>query len=140
VDEIIRLTRCQPMLVQLMGSLLVDWLNSPKRRQQGDWLAATMDDVAHAADEILSVGHSAYFANLWADAGEEGRQVLGAVAQAADGLSPSELTQKAGLAADDLLAVLTRLEQYRLIEQMEGRWRIQVELTRRALARFAKSA
>lgn len=55
VDEIIRLTRWQPMLVQLVGSLLVDWLDSPTRRQQRDWLTATMNDVAHAAREILRI-------------------------------------------------------------------------------------
>jgi hypothetical protein len=139
LDEMIRLTRCQPLLVQLMGSILVDWLNSRDRRQQGDWRTATLDDVAYAADQVLSVGRSAYFANLWNDVGDDGQRVLGAVAQSPDGLAPTVLARKTGLPADDLPAVLARLEQYRLVEEIEDRWRVQVELTRRAFARFAKT-
>ncbi len=44
VDEIVRLTCCQPALEQLMGSILVNWLNSPRRREQGDWQTATLED------------------------------------------------------------------------------------------------
>jgi hypothetical protein len=45
-------------LVQLMGSLLVDCLNSPMRRSQGDWSIARTDGVVHTAGEVLSTGHS----------------------------------------------------------------------------------
>jgi len=139
VDEIIRLTHCQPMLVQLMGWLLVDWLNSPTRRRQENWLTATMDDVAHTADEIPSVGHP-YFANLWDDAGDEGRQALRALAQAPDGLSQEALRRQSGLAAASLSDVLAWLASYQLVEQVGVLWRIEVELTRRAFARLARTA
>jgi hypothetical protein len=137
VDEIIHLTRCQPMLVQLMGSLLVEWLNSPTRREQGNWLTATTNDVTYAAKGVLSAGHSAYFANLWEDAGEEGRQVLQTLAQAPDGFPQGALQRRSGLEVDHLQKVLSMLTRYQLVEQVGGRWRIQVELTRRAFARLA---
>jgi hypothetical protein len=126
------------LLVQLMGSILVNRLNSPKRREQGDWQTATREDIAHAAREILNEGQP-YFANLWAEAGQEGQRVLGAAARTAEGLAAAELARESGLAADELPGVLTRLEQYRLIELVEGRWRVQVELTRRAFVGFARS-
>jgi len=138
VDEIIHLTRCQPFLVQLAGLLLVDWLNSATRRQQGDWTTATMADVAHIAGEILHAGQP-YFANLWDGAGETGRQVLGAIVQQPDGLAQDELAQKTNLSVDKLWAELARLEQYQLVELSGERWRAQVELTRRAFARFAET-
>lgn len=137
VDEILHLTRCQPMLVQLMGSLLVDWLNSPARRQQGDWLTATLEDVAYIAQEILHVGRP-YFANLWADAGEEGQQVLGAAVLTAEGLTLAELGRRTSLPADELRPLLGRLQQYQLVELVEDHWRVQVELTRRAFAEFSR--
>jgi len=40
------------------------------------------------------------------------------------------------LMTDELPQVLTRLEQYRLIEQVKDRWQMQVELTRLAFVRL----
>jgi len=136
VDEIIHLTRCQPMLVQLMCSLLVEWLNSPTRRQQGDWLTVTTNDVACAAEEVLAAGHSAYFVNLWEDAGDGGQRVLRALARSPEGLPYGVLQSRSGIEADHLRKVLSRLTRYQLVEQVGDHWRIQVELTRRAFARF----
>jgi hypothetical protein len=136
VDEIVRLTRCQPMLVQLTGSLLVDWLNSPERRAQGDWLVATMEDVAHAAGEVLHTGRP-YFANLWHDAGEGGRQILRVAARQAEGCSLETLQAQSVLQESKLRERLRRLAQYQLVEEVAGRWRVQVELTRRAFVELA---
>ncbi len=139
VDEIIRLTRCQPYLTQLCGSILVNRLNSPARRKQGDYLTATPADIEHSARELLQQGRP-YFANLWKDsAGEAGRQVLAAAAQTPDGVSKEKLALQLRSPADELPPILHRLEQYRLLEPVKGRWRVQVELTRRAFARFDKS-
>lgn len=137
VDEIIRLTRCQPMLVQLMGSIQVDWHNNPERRRQGDSLIATLDDVARAASDIIHEGKP-YFANLWAEVSDEGQKVLGGVSQEAKGLTVAELAVQVNLPRDELAGLLGQLKQYQLIEQVEDRWRVQVELTRRAFVRFAQ--
>lgn len=130
-DEVLHLTRCQPMLVQRMGHRLVTWLNSAGRRQQGDWLTPTMQDVDHAASEVLQDARG-YFINLWQDAGKEGQLVLKATAQTPHGLALSELVEETGLQKEPLSVVLYRLQQYQLVELIEDRWRIQVELTRRA--------
>ncbi len=135
VDEIVRLTHCQPYLVQLMGSVLVDWLNSPRRREQGDWRTASLEDVAHAAEEIVRVGRP-YFANLWDGADETGRQVLRKIVSQPDAVPQAALAQETALLEDELRALLRRLEQYRLIEPVGGRWRVQVELTHRAFVGF----
>jgi hypothetical protein len=132
VDELLRLTRCQPYLVQLCGDTLVNWLNSRERRKQGDYLTATMADVEHVAREILHIGKP-YFWNLW----EQGitdheRQILAEIAQ-----SPEGVAEQAWWKNKMRNPVLT-LQQYQLIEPVDGRWRIQVELTRRAFVRFGQ--
>jgi hypothetical protein len=134
VQEIVHLTHCQPYLVQLMGSLLVDWLNDPERRRQGDWHRTTMEDVAHAAEEALHVGRG-YFTNLWKDAGEGGHRLLREIAREPEGVSQEVLTERLAMSPEGLDAALTHLRGHQLIEETDARWRVQVELTRRAFAR-----
>jgi DNA-binding IclR family transcriptional regulator len=95
-----------------------------------------MQDVEHVAGEALSVGRP-YFANLWSDAGERGRQVLRVAARQAEGCAREILQAQSGLRQDELRQTVRRLAQYQLIEQMDGRWRVQVELTRRAFVGLA---
>ena len=136
VDQIVRLTRCQPMLVQLFASLLVDRLNSPERRGQGDWGQATAEDVARVAEESLHAGRF-YFANLWHEAGEAGRQVLSIAARSGKGCAREALRAQSGLQEGELRETLRRLDQYELLERAGRRWRVPVELTRRAFVELA---
>ncbi|MDX1521685.1 MAG: hypothetical protein R3264_08665, partial [Anaerolineae bacterium] len=58
VEKIIRVTRCQPYLVQLICWQLVNYLNEHKRNY------ATINDVNKILDQTL-VTAEAYFSNIW---------------------------------------------------------------------------
>jgi DNA-binding IclR family transcriptional regulator len=45
------------------------------------------------------------------------------------GLPQAVLAQQINLSAAELPGILHRLEQYQLIERIDDRWRVQVELT-----------
>ncbi|MCA9975932.1 MAG: hypothetical protein KC413_09295, partial [Anaerolineales bacterium] len=79
-DEIWRLTRGHPFLVQLLCSELVTWFNTAERRAQPHPRRAMLADVVQAAQRALHAGE-AYFVNLWEDAGAEGQQVLAEIAK-----------------------------------------------------------
>lgn len=116
---IIPLTRCQPYLVQLVCSELVAWHNSKKRRRLPDPLTTKTNDVKEAAQRALQSGEP-YFTNLWEDAGEAGREAL-ATASSPDGTKlPSHIPTE----------VIERLLRLDLLEEENGVFRIQVELTR----------
>jgi hypothetical protein len=62
--------------------------------------------------------------------------VLGLEAQTPDGLPAKVILHWGRLEPVQLKEVLTRLAQYRLVEQVDDHWRIQVELTRQAFVGF----
>ena len=138
VDEIIHLTRCHPALVQLLGASLVNWLNNPERREQGEWPKASLEDVRYAAEETLHSGRG-LFANLWDDAGEDGQLLLSAMVGTEEGATSLALMQQTGLKVEQLQPALERLVQLRLSEKVEDRWRVQIELVRRAFARLSNT-
>ena len=74
VDEILRLTHCQPYLLQAVASELVNHLNEQQKT------AATKEDLDVAVEKVL-VSAGSYFANTWReDRSEEERTVLLALA------------------------------------------------------------
>lgn len=60
VDEIVRITHCQPYLLQAVASELVNYLNDQQRT------TATMDDLNVTIEKVL-VSAGSYFANTWAE-------------------------------------------------------------------------
>lgn len=74
LDAIIEATNCQPYLTQVVAFELVQYLNEQQRRE------ASQDDVEVAISRALTSGGE-YFANLWSDADEQGREILRAVAK-----------------------------------------------------------
>ena len=128
VDRIIELTGCQPYLLQLACYELVNWFNTSSRRGAPNPRRVELGDVEQAAGAALRSGAS-YFAGLWDDAGDEGRPALALAAAEPEGvLLPARFSP----------ATLERLVQLDLLSgpdsQVGGRWRVQVELTRRWLA------
>jgi len=73
LGRIIMSTNGQPFLTQAIAFELVQFLNSEKRK------VATLADVETAIIRALESGGE-YFANVWSDAGEEGRTILLAIA------------------------------------------------------------
>ncbi len=69
LDTIITATNGQPFLTQGVAFELVQLLNEQQRKK------ATADDAEQAITRALGSG-SDYFANVWSDAGEQGRMIL----------------------------------------------------------------
>jgi uncharacterized protein len=88
LERIVTTTNGQPFLTQAIAFELVQFLNGEKRKM------ATLTDVETAVARALESGGE-YFANLWSDAGEEGRTILLAIA---GGETPPDL-----LAAEERL-------------------------------------
>ncbi|UOG93716.1 MAG: hypothetical protein L3K52_08315 [Candidatus Thiothrix sulfatifontis] len=113
VDDIIRITHCQPYLLQAVASELVNYLNSKQQT------TATPDDLNTALEKTL-VSASAYFSDTWRkDNSATEQQVMRALAT---GKTESVLADAAFLPA---IQSLIRKE---IVEGTEGSYRLAVEL------------
>ncbi|MFN7928597.1 MAG: hypothetical protein U0Y68_11735 [Blastocatellia bacterium] len=113
VDEIIRITHCQPYLLQAVASELVNYLNDQQRT------TATREDLAVTIERVL-VSAGSYFANMWrAECSDEERAVLSALA-VGEAIDP---------AAQHV--ALHHLGQKEMVEQKDGQYQFAVELFRR---------
>jgi len=124
VDHIIQLTRCQPLLVQLLCQELVHLLNERGEREAG------IAEIEAVVPRALQRGSSLYFAYLRKyDAGPLGDAMLRTLAQQGPGatLTVDALTSQ----QPDRLAALTRLLARDLVEKIDGGVRFQIELVRR---------
>lgn len=72
LDALLNATAGQPFLTQATAYELVNWMNRNERKQ------ATVEDVRQAIDLALDSG-AEYFANVWHDAGDDGRALLHAL-------------------------------------------------------------
>ncbi len=102
LDTLIAATNCHPFLTQAVAFELVQLLNESQRRE------ATPEDVEDAIRRALVSGDP-YFANVWKDAGAEGRAILSALAS---GRTPPDfpaasawLREHVGIGADGEFAV-----------------------------------
>ncbi len=113
VDDIIRVTHCQPYLLQAVASELINYLNSKQQT------TATPDDLNTALDKTL-VSASAYFSDTWRkDNSPEEQQVMRALANGnADSLPTDASLQPA-------IQSLIRKE---IVERSNGGYRLAVEL------------
>ena len=118
VNRIIHWTRCQPYLVQLLCSVLIDHLN---RKANGDarLIKATPQDVETVIPKVLETGYM-YFRELWKKTlTEEQRQTI------------TRLVYEEVPTQRDK-AILRKLVQKEVLEQTEsGDWRFQVPLVQR---------
>lgn len=122
VDQIIALTRCQPLLVQLLCQELVHLLNERGDRE------ATLVDIAVVIPRAFTRGSTLYFQYLHDDAGPEGNAILTRLAKAGPNaaLAASVLTGN----QPTFQAALQRLLARDLVEEVEGGIRFEVELVR----------
>ncbi len=114
VERILELTHCQPYLLQAVGSELVNYINSQKRK------VATPSDLDVAVERVL-VSADAYFENNWRDCSESEQAVL-------RGLATGEADE---LTAAERPAALQGLSRKELVEQRGERWQYTIELFRR---------
>ncbi|MFN8490864.1 MAG: hypothetical protein U0350_24945 [Caldilineaceae bacterium] len=124
VDHIIALTRCQPLLVQLLCQELVHLLNERGEREAG------VAEVEAAVPRALERGNTLYFNYLREyDAGLEGNVMLTKLAKRGQSavIKTAELTGE----QPAYVAALQRLLARDLVEEVEGGIRFEVELVRR---------
>ncbi|MBL8204284.1 MAG: AAA family ATPase [Blastocatellia bacterium] len=69
VEEIIRITHCQPYLLQAVASELVNYLNDQQRT------TATMKDLEVTVEKVL-VSAGSYFANTWKEGRSDEEQAM----------------------------------------------------------------
>ena len=121
MDHIIALTRCQPLLVQLLCQQVVILLNERGGHEAG------VDEIEAAAPGALAQGGSLYFTYLAEyDAQSEGQAMLKMLAKQGQ-MKEQDLTQNDPARCQALERLLAR----DLVERVEGQVRFQVELTRR---------
>ncbi len=116
LEEILRLTHCQPYLLQAVASELVNHLND---RQQ---TTATRADLDAAVEQVLTSA-GAYFANTWREDNSEAEQTV--LRAFATGEGDSVLTAEYQAALQNLSRkeMLERTEDgYRLAVPLFGRW------------------
>jgi hypothetical protein len=123
VEHIIALTRCQPLLVQLLCRQLVNLLNQHRQRE------ADIEDIEAIVPGVLTEGRSIYFKRLADETSSIGRAILAELARVGPGATPTE----AALTRDDdaRRAAMSRLLERGLVERAGGGVRFQIELTRR---------
>nr|MDZ8017322.1 ATP-binding protein [Nostoc sp. SerVER01] len=140
LDKIYALTHGQPYLVQLLGFQLVRRYNDfvfEKGRSRDP--AFTIEDVEAVINdpEFFQRGRY-YFDGVWGQAarGAEGQQaIVEVLAPHPEGLSLHTLAQSTGMKDADLQEALNTLKRHDVVEEIQGRWRIMVELFRRWVLR-----
>ncbi|MEH2225553.1 ATP-binding protein [Nostoc sp.] len=136
LDEIYALTYGQPYLVQLLGFQLVrrynDFVFEQGRSRDPVF---TVEDVEAVINdpEFFKRGRY-YFDGVWGQAarGAEGQQaIVRVLAPYPEGLSLDALAQSTGMNDADLQEALNTLKRHDVVEEIQGSWRIMVELFRR---------
>jgi len=135
IDRIYDLTHGQPYLVQLIGFHLVRRYNNQVFEQgKSRESVFTVKDVEHVIGdrEFFKQGRY-YFHGVW------GQIKRGGVAQQAvlqelrlepKGLSRNDLSELTSLNQESLQEALKALKRYDVVAEVEGKWRIIVELFR----------
>ena len=121
VQEIIQLTRCQPYLLQLLGSALVTQANLNHTQ------LVTPDLLQAAIPEAFTNGEP-YFTNVWTEfTGNNPAEIIAGqefLLELANGLAP-------GYVQDLTDAAIRRLRRYHVIEQTDNGYVFEVPLLER---------
>jgi len=121
VEEIIQLTRCQPYLLQLLGSALVTQANLNHTQ------LVTPDLLQAAIPEAFTNGEP-YFTNVWTEfTGNNPAEIIAGqefLLELANGLAP-------GNVQDLTDAAIRRLRRYHVIEQTDNGYVFEVPLLER---------
>jgi hypothetical protein len=121
VEEIIQLTRCQPYLLQLLGSALVTQANLNHTQ------LVTPDLLQAAIPEAFTNGEP-YFTNVWTEfTGNNPAEIMAGqefLLELANGLAP-------GNVQDLTDAAIRRLKRYHVIEQTDNGYVFEVPLLER---------
>jgi hypothetical protein len=135
LDKIYALTHGQPYLVQLVGFQLVrrynDEVFNTGRARDHIFKIEEVDAVVNDP-EFFQRGRY-YFDGVWGQAarGAAGQQaILRALAPSPEGLTIEALSQSTSIEIPSLQEALNTLKRHDVVEEIEGRWHIIVELFR----------
>ena len=139
VDEIIRVTQCQPYYIQLLCALLVERMNRAHRMPPDSCVAT--EDVIDIIPLALERGQN-YFSDLWQNqiGSDAGRRILEHLAKSPDLSLP--LSDVHALVPDDVArrAAIDTLKRREIIDITDGGCRIIVPLVAGRPAEDAVSA
>ncbi|MFN6531349.1 ATP-binding protein [Nostoc sp. ChiSLP03a] len=140
LDEIYVLTHGQPYLVQLVGFQLVRRYNDFVFEQghSRDPVFTVEDVEAVINDPEFFKRGSYYFDGVWGQAarGAGGQQaILQVLAPYPEGLNLDALAHSTGLGRENIQSALHALMRHDVVEEIEGNYRIIVELFRRWILR-----
>lgn len=76
VEQILKMSGCQPYLIQLICHTVVNHLNDKKKRND-----ALVDDVDEAVEFIISNGSDQFSQQIWSDASKKAKVILSAMAE-----------------------------------------------------------
>jgi AAA+ ATPase superfamily predicted ATPase len=133
VQRLMMATGCQPMLLQLACSAVIQEVNNRMKREGYEvYPTARPEEVERALDQLLREGETWYFDAVWDWLTEEQRAALIRLAQAyRPGSEGWILWQEVpGVTGD----IVRALEVREVLEVEDGRCRFRVELLRRWLA------
>ena len=121
VARAVRLTGCQPYLLQLLGYRLVE-----QCVESGE-AAVRTDTVEKATKEVAEQGeiHLRY---MWDSAGAEGQPVLRALSTSEEGLTMEELETVSQSSPARLSKILGRLSELELVDSETGRSALRIGL------------
>jgi hypothetical protein len=136
LDKIYELTHGQPYLVQLVGFQLVRRYNDEvfNTGRARDHIFKIEEVEAVVNDSEFFQRGRYYFDGVWGQAarGASGQQaILRALAPSPEGLSIEALSQSTSIEIAALQEALNTLKRHDVVEEIEGRWHIIVELFRR---------
>ncbi|MUG99361.1 ATP-binding protein [Scytonema sp. UIC 10036] len=141
LDKIYDLTNGQPFLVQLVGFQLVRRYNDQVFEQQRprDPVFGLTDVEAVINEDFFKRGRY-YFDGVWGQAARGAahqQAIIRAIAPHEKGLSLEILSHAIGIDGASLQPALQTLKRHDVIEEIDGRYRITVELFRRWVVQFS---
>ncbi len=139
-----RLTRGQPLLLQMLGAELVNRFNEQARRGEERSDYVDTNDFAAAVEHVVRAGTNAAFENHWEDSDAAVHRVLAALAWATDeaarkqsdigGLESAMHETRLSLPRERTFPILERLADDEVLERDGPTYRFWVPLYRRWVA------
>jgi len=144
LDDAYRLTRGQPLLLQMLGAELVNRFNEQTCRGEARSDYVNTNDFAAAVEHVVRAGTNAAFENHWEDSDAATHRVLAALAWATDEAARTQLDigglesvmqeTHLTLPRKRTFAILERLADDEILEQDGPTYRFWVPLYRRWVA------
>ncbi|MEM7556558.1 MAG: ATP-binding protein [Cyanobacteria bacterium P01_A01_bin.84] len=143
LDLIYSLTSGQPYLTQLIGFQLVRNYNDQVFEQNKSRESTfTVKDVESVVSKNFFQQGRYYFEGVWGQAAQDTpgqRAIIIAVAPHPQGITKDELISVTGLIREQINAAIATLERHDVIQELEGNYRIIVELFRRWVMMYGRT-